>query len=348
MITKEQIEKNEPVVLKWANVDIDPATKEVADGIAHGQADEFLSRIEADGEILGECRYIKMKGAKQNIEYLRVRARLQNLNQVSGGNKGAQVSNIITDLKETVPTFLRKEIIAHPYLAYAVIPETFMHDNVEQDDFMTELEALLSPSVAASADKIALYAKDDVSLAPEGKETDGMYASDGILTQLKEVKTAFTGNDIRAPRGFFTDIDTSKPLIPQISDMLKIYTKQRGKRSLATVYVDSDMLADLIDEASERQTIAGDKYTFDDGELRIRGRLVKELEALNEPENGFGRTVIIANWESVGYGPLHEVAGKSTFEHTLYSYLTSLKLHFGVVLIYPEDILAAKVVDITP
>lgn len=345
MVTKNDIKMNKPFIAKWENINIDDSTKEVADGIVHGQATEFMTRLESEAQFLSECRSIEMNGPEQDIQHLRVKAKLQNLKQISGANKGAQIQNL-TDVQETVPTFLKQTLIAGAFTTYTIVPKLFLKDNIEKDGFMNKFQSILAPSAAFSAEQIAFYGIDDVSQAPTGQETDGLYATDGIFIELDKIAVAAgTSTDPKAPQGWYDDINPDADLIPQIASMLKAYTKQRGNRKLANIYVDSEMEADLIDEASNRETVEGDKLFFFDSEdnLVIRGRKVVQLDVLDEPLRDLGRTVLIANPDSIAYGPIMDAEAESSYEQLLKSYVTSTDFSFAVGIIFAEDVLGAKI-----
>ena len=65
MITKEHIENNKPIILKWGKTLVDSTTGDVTDGVKHAPADEFLTRIDDEAKFVSLCRYIEMDGAKQ-------------------------------------------------------------------------------------------------------------------------------------------------------------------------------------------------------------------------------------------------------------------------------------------
>ena len=65
-----------------------------------GQAEEFITRIEEESELLGQLRYVEMHGETQDIQALRVRPKLQSMEKLTG-NVGAQVDNI-TSLTEDI------------------------------------------------------------------------------------------------------------------------------------------------------------------------------------------------------------------------------------------------------
>ena len=339
MITQADIKANKPVIVKWDK----PLTSSgvVTDGVLAGQAQEFITRIEEESELLGQLRYIEMEGETQDIQALRVRAELQNMNKITG-TVGAQVDNI-TSLTETTPGILKNTLEAQPFTAYCKIPKTFLKTNIEKENFIAKYESLLVPSCAFSAEQIAIFGKKTLA------DAKGIHALKGILAQLDDVKTAWTsghGADPKIPMGEYTAINAGVgyEILPQIDAMLTQFTYQRGKRKNANIYVSSKLESAMIAEASKRETEGGDRLFFNDnGNMVFRGREVIQLDALDNPVNSYADVVIIANPDSIGYGPIMEAESEAEYKIELKSYLTSVDWMFDVAIIFPEDVLYADV-----
>ena len=343
MITKADIDANKPVVVKWDK----PLQSSgvVTDGVMAGQANEFITRIDEESELLGMLRYVEMEGETQDIQALRVRAKLQNMNKISG-NVGAQVDTI-TSLTETTPGILKEKLVAQPFTAFTLVPKTFMKTNIEKEGFLAKYESLLAPSCAFSAEQIAVFGKKTDA------DSDGIHALKGLLAQLDDVKTAWTsghGSDPKMPMGEYTTINagTGYDILPQIDAMLSQFTYQRGKRKLASIFVSSAMESAMIAEASKRETDGGDKLFFNDnGNMVFRGREVIQLDALDNPVNSYADVVIIANPDSIAYGPVMEAESEAQYYVDKKAYLTSVDYMFDVGIIFAEDVLYADV-DYTP
>ena len=357
MITKADIDANKPVVVKW---DKPLQSSGVAtDGVIAGQASEFITRIEEESELLGMLRYVEMEGETQDIQALRVRAKLQNMNQLAGGTTpGAQVANI-TSLTETAPGILKETLVAQPFTAFTLIPKTFLKTNVEKDNFVSKYESLLAPSCAYSAEQISIFGK------ATGADADGIHALDGILAQLDAVATASvntTTHELKADvplgkYGYYDDTTsghtpawapinagTGYEILPQIDAMLVAYSKQKGKRKLASIFVSSEIESKMVAEASKRETEGGDRLFFNDnGNMVFRGREVIQLDALDNPVNSYNDVVIIANPESIGYGPVMEAESEAQYYVDRKAYLTSVDYMFDVAIIFAEDVLYADV-----
>lgn len=343
-ITAKDIDANKPVIVKWAK----PLTNNgvVTEGVMAGQATEFLTRLEEQSELLRELRFIEMEGETQDIQYLRVRADLQNMNKLSGADAGAQISSL-SEVTETQPTILKDTLVAQPFTAYTYIPKTFLKTNIEKEGFISKYESLLIPSVSFSAEQIAIFGKNTQA------DSLGIHGLDGILKQLDDVNTEYeTGKatNPKLPMGKYSDIEVDgvKDIIPQIDAMLEQFTFQRGKRKEANIYVSSKLEAKLIAEASKRETDGGDRLFFNDvGNLVLRGREVIQLDALDNPVNSYGDTIIIMNPDSVGYAPVMDMESESAYVIERKAYLTSVDVMFDVGIIFAEDVLYAEV-DYTP
>ena len=345
MITKQDIDANKPVIVKWDKALLN-TNGQVTEGVLAGQAEEFITRIEEESELLSELRYLEMDGETLDIQGLRVRAKLKNMNKLSGSSKGAQIDDI-TLLDETTPDILKTTLKAQPFTAYTTIPKTFLKTNIEKEGFIGKYESLLIPSCAFSAEQIAVFGK-----IPSSSQTaEGTEALNGILAQLDDVKTNYTSassTDPKVPMGKFTDINATTPVLTQIDEMLNQYTKQRGKRKLAKIFVSSRMESLMIAEASKRETDGGDRLLFNDvGNMMFRGREVVQLDVLDNPVNDYGDVVLIANPDSIAYGPVMEAESESQYDIKMKSYITSVDFMFDVAVIYAEDVLYAKV-DYSP
>ena len=345
MITKQDIDANKPVIVKWDKALLN-TNGQVTEGVLAGQAEEFITRIEEESELLSELRYLEMDGETLDIQGLRVRAKLKNMNKLSGSSKGAQIDDI-TLLDETTPDILKTTLKAQPFTAYTTIPKTFLKTNIEKEGFIGKYESLLIPSCAFSAEQIAVFGK----IPSTSQTAEGTEALNGILAQLDDVKTNYTtasSTDPKVPMGKFTDINATTPVLPQIDEMLNQYTKQRGKRKLAKIFVSSRMESLMIAEASKRETDGGDRLLFNDvGNMMFRGREVVQLDVLDNPVNDYGDVVLIANPDSIAYGPVMEAESESQYDIKMKSYITSVDFMFDVAVIYAEDVLYAKV-DYSP
>lgn len=339
MITQADIDARKPVIVKWDKALVD-ADKNVTDGVLAGQASEFIPRIEKESKLLGQLRYVEMDGETQDIQALRVRPRLQNGNKLTG-NVGAQVDNILS-LTETLPGILKEKLVAQFFTAYTKVPKTFLKTNIEKEGFIAKYESLLAPACAADAEIIAIFGK-----VPASSQTaSGYEAINGILAQLDAVNTYYEANKAtnpKLPMGKFTDISLANPILPQVYEMYIQYLNQGGKLENGKIFVSAMTNARMINEASQRETGKGDDLYFNGTQLMFYGIPVEVIDALNYPENNYGDVVIIANPDSIGYGPVMEAESEAEYKTELKAYLTSVDFMFDVGIIFPEDVIYAKV-----
>lgn len=356
-ITAKDIDANKPVIVKWAKT---LQSNGVATaGVMAGQATEFLTRMEDESELLAQLRFIEGEGETQDIQQLRVKANLMNMMKLSGASGAGTQIDSLSSVAETTPTILKDTLVAQPFTAYTYIPKTFLKTNIEKEGFISKYESLLVPSVAFSAEQIAIFGKNTQA------DAYGIHGLDGILKQLDDVATASVDtstHDLKADYplgryGYYDDTTsghtpawasinagTGYDVIPQIDAMLQAYTSQGGKRKEANIYVSSKLEAILIAEASKRETDGGDRLFFNDvGNLVLRGREVIQLDALDNPVNSYGDCIFIANPDSIAYYPVMNIESESAYVIEKKSYLTSVDVMFDVGIIFAEDVLYASV-----
>ena len=349
MITRADIEASKPVIVKW---DKPLQSSGVAtDGVLAGQASEFITRIEEESELLGMLRYVEMDGETQDIDALRVKANLMSMEKLSSVT-GAQVDPI-TALTETTPSILKKTLVAHAFTAFTKISKVFMKTNIEKEGFLPKYEALLAPACAYSAEQIAVFGK------ATGADATGYHNLKGILAQLDDVKTAsitshaLNGNPLgkygyvyESSTDSWTPINAGEgyDILPQLDDMLIAFVGQKGKRKLAKFFVSSKLSAKIIAEASKRETEGGDRLLFNDnGNFVFRGIEVIPLDVLDDPVNSYGDVIILANPDSIAYGPVMEAESEAEYKIESKAYLTSVDWMFDVGIIFAEDVLYADV-----
>ena len=348
IITKENIKRGEPFILKWAN---DPSKR---NGVYNPgwkqqtEADSFLEHVENQTSILNECRFITMDAIEYDISYLRVKARLQSMKKITEGVRGAQLTEDYTkDIDETVPSFSRNSLIAEPFSAFTWTPKTFLLENIEKASFLPKMEALLAERAGYSAESIGMYGIKKAT----GATQDGMDHLNGVFKQLQDIRDAYDtasqgeSFDVQSPMGYFDDLDSSKPLIPQIKKMITQYSIQKGNRSRAKFYVSNIIYGLLVEEADARQTEHGDALFFKGETLTIWNIPITVADFLDVPENDYGEQVLLADPDSIVFGFLEEITSENSYEHKEKSYLSSVDVYFDCLILWNKDVLAAKVVD---
>ena len=355
MITKADIDASKPVVIKWEKAL--QSSGVATDGVMAGQASEFIARIENESKLLGLLRYVEMEGETQDIQSLRVRPNLMSMEKLSSV-VGSQVDPI-TSLTETTPMILKKTLVAHAFTAFTKVSKVFLKTNIEKEGFIAKYEGLLAPACAYSAEQVAVFGK------ATGADAAGYHNLKGILAQLDDVATASVDtstHDLKAGYalgryGYYDDTTSGHTpawasinagdgydILPQIDDMLIAFIKQKGKRALAKIFVSSEMSAKMINEASKRETDGGDRLLFNDnGNMMFRGLEVVPLDVLDNPVNSYTDVVIIANPESIAYGPVMEAESEAEYKIESKAYLTSVDFMFDVGIIFAEDVLYASV-----
>lgn len=350
LVTKDTILQNEDFILKWAN----DVTKQ--DGAENpswknpSEADNFLVHLDNQTSIINDSRFIVMDSMQYDISYLRVQARLQYMGKRTGANKGKQLTtDYTTDITETVPEFSKSSLNAVPFSAFTFTPKTFLLQNIEKADFLSQMESLLAERAGASAEAIGLYGIKKANPTTQ----DGMEYLDGFLKQGEDIKTAYEAitdpvAKKQAPMGYYTDISTASAYIPQLQMMLTQYSIQKGNRSKAVFYVSNMIYGLLCQEAgNNRQTNQGDALYFNGAELTIWNTPIRVAEVLDKPENDYGETIILANPESLVFGFLDEITSENTYEHKEKSYLSSVDVFFDTLILWNKDVLFAKVVTPT-
>lgn len=344
IITREDIElHNKDFTLKWANDVINQDGNYNPSWKKPGQADDFLVHIDNQTSIINECRMIVMDAMEYDISYLRVKARLQYM-----GNRTTNkqlTTDYTTTLTEAVPEFSKSSLNAVPFSCFTWTPKTFLVQNIEKASFLPQMEALLAERAGYSAESIGMYGIKSGSPT----DNDGMNYLDGIFKQAQDIKDAYdsavTGGTAgkQDPQGYYTPIDTSKPLIPQFKKMLTQFSVQKGNRTNAKFYVSNMMYGLLVEEADARETTTGDRLFFEGGELRIWNTRIQVADFMDVPENDYGEQVLLADPDSIVFGFLDQIKSENSYEHTAKSYLSSVDVYFDVLILWNKDVLVAEV-----
>ena len=371
MILKDEIERHGSYIIKWDQPLVD-SNGDVENGVKHAPAPEFLSRIEARAGLLPLLRYIEMEGETQDIEQLRVRAKLVNKQKLTGASKGAQVDNLL-NLPETVPDKRKKKLICKSFVAFSQIEEDFVKTNIEGEAFLNKYQSLFAPACAFAVDQALLYGEETLT------DAYGYHAIDGILKQLDDGAGEYLDSTThepvnpKKPQGHYgvhwnadsTETDKTEyidikagegyELFPQIHKMLLQYVKQRGNRENVKLIVSHSVEEKLLFEASQRPTTGGDSFFFAGKTFNeFLNTNVVALDVMDEymddegnPINGYGEVVLLVDPSCIGYGPLMEGESVLNYELLLLSYVCANKFMFDVAVIDFEDVLYANV-DYTP
>ena len=207
------------------------------------------------------------------------------------------------------------------------------------------MEAILAERAGYSAENIGMYGIKNENTT----STDGVHQIDGVFKQLENIAETYETNvakDRKAPMGYFNDIDATKPLVPQVKKMITQFSKQRGKRANAKIYVSTEFEGLLIEEADERPTERGDNLYFDNGQLKLWGVPISQADFLDEPDNGYGEQILMADPDSIVFGFVNEIESENDYELSAKAYLSTVDVYFDVLILYNKDVLAAKIINI--
>ena len=345
IITKDDIVNGKPFVLKW---DSNPGSQGAWNPAWKQQteAENFLELVENRPSIMNESRFITMDSIEYDISYMRMDVDLQSMKQLSGDNAGAQLTDDYTNLTETVPQFTRNSLVAEPFSAFTYTAKNFLIANIEKASFLPHIEQLLAERVGYSAEQISIYGIKKSS----GATASGFDHIDGLLQQCADINTYYTSavaSNPQVPMGQYTDIDLSKPLVPQLKKMLSQFALQRGNRNGAKFYVSSIMEGRLMEEADARETEEGDRLYFRGDQLYIWGVPVQVADVLDVPKNSYNEFVILANPDSIVYGFVENITSENSYEHEKKAYLSSVDVWFDVLILYAKDVLCAEVPPIS-
>ena len=344
VITRETIENNDKFIVKWGIKPTDANGKYVPGILQQQDADRFLEIVENAPTIINDARFFKMRAIEEDISYLRVNARFKSMRQLSGDDAGKQIDDI-EDVTETVPEFSRSALKAEPMTMYTYTPKTFIKENIEGEGFLNHIENILGEQSAYAAEIAGMYGKVK-TVSPSDDAIDHI---DGFFKQLYDIKDAYDALDnpsARSPIGVFTDIDaySGASIVKQLKAMITQFSKQKGKKSKAKIYVSSLFEGLLTEEADQRPTEKGDNLYFEGGQLMLWGVPIVQSDILDNPENGYDEHVMIANPDSLVFGFLGEFESENEYQLKKKAYLSTLDAYFDVLLLLNKDALIAKVV----
>ena len=348
LITKEDISNNRPFILKWSkdpgdNGAYNPGWKQQTD------SDRFLELIENRPSIMNDAVFHKMDALEEDISYMQVEVDLESMEVLTGDDTGAQSDQ--SNITDTTPAFSRSVLRARGMTARTYTTKTFLLGNIEKESFLPHIESILSERAGFSAERISIYGKRKAS----NRTKAGYDHIDGFLQQLYDVRTAYDELDTdvtsKTPMGVMPVFDASKPLVPQLKAMITQYTKQKGNRAKAVIYVSSTVEGTLMVEADARETDQGDDLYFQGGQLYLWGVPIVHADVLDDLLNGFNTygtgadavdvqdIVLMANPDSLVYGFLEEITSENDYLVEKKAYVSTVDVFFDVLLLYNKDAL---------
>lgn len=347
LITREDIMNNHSFIIKWSKNPGDegaynPGWKQQT------ESDRFLELIEGRPSIMNDATFHKMDSLEEDISYLQVEVDLESMDVVSGDNAGAQSDQ--SDVSETVPAFSRSMLRARGMTAKTYTTKTFLLANIEKQSFLPHIESILAERAGFSAEKISMYGTRKTS----GQTKKGYDHIDGFLKQLYDVREAYDdASEVTSttPMGVMPALDPSKPLVPQLKAMITQFTKQKGNRAKAVLYVSATMEGSLMIEADARETEDGDGLYFQGGQLYLWGVPIVHSDVLDDIQNGYDKygsgddeitvqdIVFLANPDSLVYGFLEEITSENDYLVEKKAYISTVDVFFDVLLLYNKDAL---------
>lgn len=352
IITKEDIKNNRSFILKWSknpgdNGAYNPGWKQQT------ESDRFLELIENRPSIMNDAVFHKMEALEEDISYMQVDVELESMEVLTGDNTGAQLGDLST-ITDTTPTFSRSVLRARGMTAKTYTTKTFLLANIEKESFLTHMESILAERAGYSSEKISIYGKRKAA----SRTKSGYDHIDGFLQQLYDVRDAYDDEqapDASMPMGVMPVLDETKPLVPQLKSMITQFTKQKGNRSRAKIYVSSTVEGTLMTEADARETEQGDNLYFQGGQLYLWGVPIVHADVLDDLKNGFNKydgqdlesaidvqdIILMANPDSLVYGFLEEITSENDYLVEKKSYISTVDIFFDVLLLYNKDGLVA-------
>lgn len=347
IITTDDIKNNRPFILKWSKNPGDegvynPGWKQQT------ESDRFLELIEGMPSIMNDATFHKMKALEEDISYIQTEVELESMDETTGDNIGAQSDQ--SNITETVPAFSRSRLRARGMTAKTYTTKTFLLGNIEKKSFLPHIESILAERAGVSAEKIGMYGIRKTS----NRTKSGYDHINGFLKQLYDVREAY--DDLESPvsttpMGVMPVFNTTERLAKQLKRMITQFTKQKGKRSQAVLYVSSEMEGTLMEEADDRETAEGDKLYFQGGQLYLWGVPVVHADVLDDLQNGYdtytsGEDTVdvegiafIANPDSLVFGFLEEITSENEYSVEHKRYVSTVDLFFDVLLLYNKDAL---------
>ena len=351
IVTKEDIQNNRSFILKWSknpgdNGAYNPGWKQQT------ESDRFLELIEGTPSIMNDAVFHTMDALEEDISYMQVDVELESMEVLTGDDTGAQSDQ--SNISETVPTFSRSMLRARGMTAKTYTTKTFLLANIEKESFLTHIESMLAERAGNSAERVSIYGKRKAS----NRTKSGYDHIDGFLQQLYDVRDAY--DDIATPAstepmGVMPVLDESKALVPQLKAMITQFTKQKGNRAKAKIYVSATVEGTLMIEADARETDDGDSLYFQGGQLYLWGVPIVHADVLDDLKNGFNEydgqdldsaidvqdIILMANPDSLVYGFLEEITSENDYSVEKKHYISTVDVFFDVLLLYNKDALAA-------
>lgn len=273
MDIKNKLINREDFNMKFADA---PFTDEKLNpGWAEPTYDDFFTRMTEDPVLLEQSTVIPMTSLQHDLDYLTADIELQSQRDPSTG-----ISTGLTSV-ETKPNMSRKQLLAVPLQAKALITDNFLEENIEKEGFMTKYLNILSEAMGPAFQRFGVFA--DKSVATVTGEGSGYKMTDGILAQLKAI-----AKDNTSDFNGYADVVYQNNIVQGIVDSILMYIEQDGDVNNANVVLPPQVYSRAMAEiGTNRETDWGD-LVFQNGKTTtILGMPLVQDSILRETRNGY-------------------------------------------------------------
>lgn len=270
---KSNLANHKPFTTKFADIPFDGNDK-LNPGWAEPTYDKFFTRMVEEPVLLNQSTVFPMTSLMHDLDMLDVDVELESQRDASTG-----ASTGLTDV-ETTPDFNRKQLLASPLQAKAIINDNYLKENIEKEGFMTTYMNLLADNLGPAFEKFGLYAvKGSTTVAGEGS---GYSMADGILAQLKAINADSSNN------AGYANLVYSNGVTQGLIDAAQQYIDQDGDIVGANFVLPPEMYGRFVSEiAVNRETQFGDAVFTDGNITKVLGIPVVQDNILRKTRNGF-------------------------------------------------------------
>ena len=323
------------------------------------QLDSFFTRIDEQTSILKDLRLIQMNTLDLDIDYMDAEVNLEDIKALknypddSQRVPGEQIQDIYA-FKESVPEFDRKALHVKRTVAWTEVAETFLDENLENEEFLFKMAGLVLPKLGLSIEQKITYGIYDPT-RPNGR--DAYDSVDGIFQQLRYIDRA-SESGTTEPQGFGSAVSLAKgSVLKQMMEKIEEYEAQDGNDSNARFYVSKVLYNKILREITTRETDWGDVVIRNGADLTIFNTPIRKVDFLNplknpQTRNNWGHLGLICDPTSIFCGvyngdgePDSNITSRTTYEHKTLNYLTSWQVAFDVLIHWPQDVLGFECID---
>lgn len=247
-------------------------------GWAEPEFDKFVYRVADKPVLLEQSTVIPMAGLEFDLDNLEMDLELETQRDSSTG-----LSTGLTSV-ETNASRDRKVLIARPLQAKSVIPDNWLDENIEKENYLDLHLSMIADELGPAFEKWGIYA--DTSVSTVSGEGTGYKMTDGILTQLKAISADSNLDEHGLAKLVYQD-----NIGNGIVDAILRYIEQDGDISGARCVLPPTIYARLMAEiAQDRNTNLGDAVLQTADMTKILGVEIVQDNVLNKKyvRNGYG------------------------------------------------------------